>query len=144
MLFRSRLAPSSYGNAAWFINNSVWEQIWSLNEPVGTGGVPMFIPAGGLTDTPAGTLLGRPIIPIEQAEALGTKGDVILADWSRYLLFGKGGIRSASSIHVYFDTDEVAFRWTWRINGEPADQAPVTQYKGSTTISPFVVLDNRS
>ena len=73
-----------------------------------------------------------------------TKGDVILADWSRYLLVSKGGIRRAASIHVYFDTDEVAFRWTWRINGEPADLAPATQYKGSTTTSPFVLLDTRS
>jgi len=141
-----RLMPSSFGKAAWFINNSVWEQIWSLNEAIGTGGVPLFIPAGGLTDTPAGTLLGRPIIPIEQAEALGTKGDVILADWSQYYLLRKGsqGIQTASSIHVYFDTDEVAFRWTWRINGEPVHGTPITPYKGTTTVAPFVVLNDRS
>lgn len=140
----ARMAPRSLGSAAWYINQSVWPQIFGLGQAVGVGGQPMFIPAGRISDAPAGTLLGRPIRPIEQAAALGTVGDIVFADMSRYLLIRKGGVQSAMSIHVQFLTDETAFRWILRVNGRPMPLAAVTPFKGSDTISPFVALATRS
>ncbi len=141
----SRLFPSSISNAVWHINQSLWPQIFSFSHAVGTGGAPMFIPAGGLTDTPAGTLLGRPIIPIEQCQALGTKGDIYLCDWSHYYLATKGGIQSDSSIHLRFDYDETAIRWVLRLDGQPDAVLPVTPYLGGAgaTQSAFITLDGR-
>lgn len=138
------LPARSLGKAAWYINQEVWPQIFQFAHAVGTGGVPMFIPAGGLTDSPAGTLLGRPIRPIEQASALGTVGDIVLADLSRYLIIRKGGVRKASSIHVAFSTDEMAFRWILRVNGKPKPLAALTPYKGSQSTSPFVAIATRA
>lgn len=140
----SRFSPGSIRNARWFINQGVWAQLPMLAMVIGTGGVPVFQMPTGATDAPFGMLLGRPIEVIEQAAAIGDKGDVILADWQKYLLLRKGGIVQDSSIHVYFDTDETAFRWVLRINGRPILEAPVTPFKGSATTSPFVTLDARA
>lgn len=140
----SRMSPRSLGNAAWYINQEVWPQVFDLYHAVGTGGVPLFIPSGGISETPGGALLGRPIRVIEQAEALGTKGDISFLDLSRYLLIRKGGVQKAASIHVQFLTDETAFRWILRVNGRPMPLAALTPYKGSATTSPFITLDTRS
>ena len=129
----ARMPASSLGNAEWFINVEIWPQLFQLAHAVGTGGVPVFVPAGGLSGSPFGTLLGRPITPIEHAAALGTVGDINLVDMSQYVLIEKGGPQEATSIHVEFLTDQQVFRWVLRTNGQPYQSAPLTPYKGSAT-----------
>lgn len=138
-----RLSPRSVSKAQWFVNQGLYAQFPSMVMTIGTGGVPVFLPPGGLTQAPFGTMLGRPITVIEQASAPGDVGDIMLADWNEYLLLRKGTIEQASSIHVYFDTDETAFRWVLRINGRPMRQSALTPYKGSATTSPFITLAAR-
>lgn len=140
----SRMPAGSLGNAAWFINQETWPQLFALSQAVGVGGVPMFIPAGGMSQTPAGTLLGRPIVPIEQAAALGTVGDIAFCDFRQYLAIRKGGTQMASSIHVRFVYDESVFRFVLRFNGAPIPNSPLTPYKGTATLSPFIVLATRA
>lgn len=139
-----RMRPSSRTSAEWYINNEVYPQLWSLEQVIGVGGVPVFLPPGGASGSPYGTLMGRPIVDIEHASALGTVGDIAFADFNEYLLIQKGGIEEASSIHVYFDTDQQVFRWILRTNGRPVRTSSLTPYKGSLTTSPFVVLQTRS
>jgi HK97 family phage major capsid protein len=139
----ARLPARSLARAEWYINSALIPQLAQLQLAVGTGGVPLYIPAGGISQAPFGTLLGRPINFIEQASAPGDVGDAILADLSQYLLIKKGDIQRASSIHVYFDTDETAFRWVWRVNGQPLWTSAVTPYKGTPTVTPFVGLAAR-
>jgi len=135
----SRLPASSVKNAVWLINQEAYPQL-----PLMTiGNWPVFLPATGLQDAPLGTLLGRPIVMAEQCSAIGDVGDIILADLSRYLLIEKNGIQTATSIHVQFLTDETAFRFVLRANGQPIPNAAITPYKGSATISPFVTLAAR-
>jgi len=81
---------------------------------------------------------------IEQAETLGTVGDIILADLSEYMLIDKGGIKQAASIHVRFLYDEMTFRWTYRLDGQPIRNSALTPYKGSNTRSPFITLATRA
>ena len=141
----ARLWSGSARNAAWYINQDVWPQLFGLSLSVGTGGMPLFIPPGtGISSSPFGTLLGRPIEVIEHAATLGTVGDIILADLNEYLLIEKGGVARASSIHVQFTTDEMAFRWILRVNGEAIWQSALTPYKGSNTQSPFITLATRA
>jgi HK97 family phage major capsid protein len=140
----SRMPSGSLDNACWFINQETWPQIFQLALAIGTGGIPLFLPAGQFNNAPNGTLLGKPIVPIEQASALGTAGDISFCDFSQYLLIeAAGGIQAASSIHVLFLTDEMTFRWTLRTNGQPKQVAPITPYKGTATLSPFVTLGAR-
>jgi HK97 family phage major capsid protein len=140
----SRLWPRSLNTSVWFIHNDVWPQIFQFNHSVGTGGASMFIPAGTLSSAPAGTLLGRPIVPIEHCQTLGTKGDIYLADMSQYQMIDKGGVNSQSSIHVRFTTAENAFRWMLRTNGQLLWNAALTPLNGSNTLSPIVTLDARA
>jgi HK97 family phage major capsid protein len=140
----ARMWTKSIQNAVWFINQDAWPQIFQLSHSVGTGGVPMFIPGGGLNQSPNGTLLGRPIVPIEQCQTLGTEGDIIFADCSQYVTCTKGGIQSASSIHVQFTTDETTLRWVYRADGQPVETAPLTPANGSNTVSSFITLQTRS
>ena len=141
---RGRLGSQYRANMAWFINQEVEEQLQQMTLPVGTGGVPLYMPANGLSGLPFDTLYGRPVIPIEQCSALGTVGDIVLADMGMYMLLRKRGIEAASSIHVRFIYGENTFRWTMRVDGQPKLNSALTPFKGSTTTSPFVALATRS
>lgn len=133
----------SGSNYAWIINDEIIPQLAVMNVAVGTGGVPVFLPAGGAAQAPFSTLFGRPIIEIEQASAIGDAGDIMLADMSQYLVAEKGGVQFAMSIHVQFVNDELVLRWIIRIDGQPTWNAALTRYKGANTKSPFVVLAAR-
>jgi len=140
----SRMSATNVNNAVWLMNQDCWPQVFGLTLAVGTGGVPMFMEPGRLPDTPNGSLLGRPIVPIEQCATLGTVGDLIFADLDQYLVIEKGGVDRAMSIHVEFLTDQSVFRWTVRNNGQPIPRSAITPAKGSNTQSPFVALQTRS
>jgi HK97 family phage major capsid protein len=136
------LWAGSQRNAVWFINQTVYPQLFEMSLAVGTGGAPMFVQPGGAPETPYATLFGRPIIAIEQCQALGTAGDVILADMTQYYVVDKGGVNAASSIHLKFDYDQTAFRWTYRIDGRPIWKSGLASFKGSQTLSPFIMLNS--
>lgn len=138
------LLPAARFNAKWFINLDVERQLNRLEFPVGTGGVPAFLPPGGLSVAPYATLYGREVIPIEQCPVLGTAGDIILFDPSSYIIIEKGGINSASSIHVNFTNFETAFRFSERLNGQPRYAKAIAAAKGGTRRSEAVVLETRA
>lgn len=140
----SRMHARSRANAIWLINQDVEPALNSMDFPVGTGGVPVYLPPGGLAASPLATLLARPIVPTEFNATLGTVGDIVLADFSQYLLIDKGGVEAATSIHVQFLTDQTAFRWIYRVDGQPLWNAPLTPFKGTNTLSPFVALATRA
>lgn len=140
----SRMWAKSRPNAVWLINQDIEPQLYSLGITVGTGGSPVYLPPGGLSGSPYGTLFGRPVIPIEQAQTLGTVGDIALADFSQYILIDKGGIQAASSIHVKFIYDETVFRFVYRVDGQPWWPAALTPKNSTNTLSPFVVLATRA
>ena len=56
----------------------------------------------------------------------------------------KGGVQQASSMHVRFTTGEQTFRAFYRVDGQAVPRAALTPFKGSATLSPFVVLDTRA
>lgn len=131
-------------NMVWLINQDIEPQLDDLQMVIGTGGVPVYLPPGGISETPFARLKGRPVIPIEYCPTLGTVGDIALVDLSQYEIITQGSIAAASSMHVAFVTNEMAFRFTWRIDGESGWRAPLTPYQGTSTLSPFVVLATRA
>ena len=136
----NRLWPRSRANAVWYINQEVEPYLYTLK----IGDTPVYVPAGGLSEKPYGTLFGRPVVVLEQCSAAGDLGDIILLDPTQYLLIDKGGIKAASSIHVRFLYDENVFRFIYRVDGQPIWNKPLTPYKGSATVSPFVTLAKRN
>ena len=138
----SRMHRTGKTKAVWLVNAETWPQLFQLTMTFGTSSVPMFMPPGGLSQSPYGTIFGRPVIEIEQCEALGDAGDIIFADLSQYLLINKAP-NFSQSIHVKFLTDELCFRFTYRTNGQPIWKSAITPYKGSASISPFITLQAR-
>lgn len=149
----SRLYAPSRPNAVWLINQDVEPELLTLQKQgkLDTGastadwGEALYMPAGGLSGAPYGTLFGRPVIPTQACETLGDAGDIILADLGQYLAPVKGGgIRQSSSIHLWFDWDVTAFKFSFRMGGQPWLSAPISPRDGSTTLSPFVTLAARA
>jgi HK97 family phage major capsid protein len=127
----------------WLINQNIEPQLYTMGLAVGAGGIAVYMPAGGLSGASYGTLFGKPVIPCEQCASLGTVGDIILANFKEYQMIEKGGMQSASSIHVNFQTDQSAFRFVYRCDGLPKYRTYITPYKGTTSYqSPFVALSS--
>jgi HK97 family phage major capsid protein len=138
----ARMPASSKKNAVWLINVDCEPQLDELTLPAGTGGLqPRFV---NYNNDGILTIKGRPVVPVEYAETIGTVGDIALVDLSKYRLIRKGGVEQASSMHVYFTTGEQAFRAFYRVDGQAVPRAALTPFKGSNTLSPFVVLNTRS
>ena len=138
----ARLDSRSKPYATWYINTDVNPQLDELALAVGTGGLePRFVNYGsdGIM-----RIKGRPVVETEFNATIGTEGDILLANMREYLMWEKGGIQAASSIHVQFTTDETVFRFVYRVDGQPSIAAPLTPYKGTNTVGPFVTLAVRS
>ncbi len=137
----ARMPTSSLGRAVWHINPDVWPQIITMT----LSNQAIFMGPSGAPESPAGTLLGRPIIPLESCQTLGDKGDIYFVDWSAYVTLTKsGGITFATSIHLYFDAEETAFRASFRVDGQPWLNSSITPANGSANRSPFVTLAERA
>lgn len=130
MLARHIRGPKSF----WMVNHSVWSSL-----PLMTlGDQPIYQP--DFRDGTMGRLLGLPVFTSEDCEALGTAGDIYLVNPDGYCALQKvGGAKSSTSMHVKFDYDIMAFKWTMRFGGIPMYNAPYTPRKGDT-LSHFVNL----
>jgi len=139
----SRLHVSSRKNAVWLINQDVEQQLNQMTLGTAGAAVAIYQPPGGLSAAPYATLLGRPVQVIEQCQTLGTEGDIILADLKAYVSATRGAINSAVSMHVQFLTDEMTYKFTFRVAGQPWWNSALTPFKGSNTQSPFITLAGR-
>lgn len=138
----SRLLQYGSQGAYWLINSNTLPQLATMT----IGDHPIWTPPlSGLNAAPGGVLLGLPIRYSEHCETLGTAGDIqLIAPRGYYAIEKQGGIDFKSSIHLYFDYDVEAFRWTFRAGGQPFMSAAVSPGKGSATKSHFIVLDTRA
>ncbi|HCS40390.1 MAG TPA: phage major capsid protein [Anaerolineaceae bacterium] len=130
-------------NTNWFINQDVLPQLMVMtlgNQPIWTP------PNTGFVNAPGGLLLGRPVRFSESCETVGDKGDIRLANLKNgyYSITSAAGVKFASSMHLFFDYGLQAFRWTFRLNGQPFLSKPVSPKNGSNTRSHFVTLDARA
>ena len=104
--------------------------------------------AGGLTSlwqplaSSWGSVLGYPVDVWEAAPVLGTLGDVLLVDWSYYLV--KDGCQLAVDVTNSHGTNFVENRSVLKAfaatDGQPWLNAPITLADGVTQVSPFVAL----
>lgn len=139
----SRLMAKSRPKAIWIINQDCEPQLNQMSIAVGTGGIPVFMPAGGTSISPYSTLFGRPVVPVEHAQTVGTTGDIMLCDFSQYKAIDKGGLKADISMHVRYIYDEQVFRFVYRFDGEPMLGSAIEPYKGSNTLSHFIKLESR-
>lgn len=130
-------------NSVWLMIHDAAPQLDKMNLAVGTGGSAVFMPMGGLSNAPFDTLRGRPIIYSDHCQALGTPGDIILADLS-VMHYGEAtsGIQATTSIHLKFDYNQTAFKFIYYYDHQSWMKAKFAPRRGSTR-SPFVTLASR-
>lgn len=139
--------PSSLPRAVWLVNPNVLPQLRLMKF---TDNSPIYLPGANIAGAPFGTLYGVPLMPMMGGvKALGDEGDISLVDLSYVLtamkVSGGGlGVRSEVSTHVYFDTDEVAFKFVMRMAGQCLYKTPITNEAGDFSASAFVTLADRA
>lgn len=138
----ARMWDPGKSRAIWLMNTDCIPQLMTLSIAVGTGGGPVFM--SSVQAAPTFTIFARPVYFVEHAKTIGDAADVMFVDLSQYLFIDKGGIQSASSIHLRFDYNETAFRWTYRCDGQPLWTSALTPYQGTNTLSPFIKLGART
>jgi len=141
----SRMYAPSRPNAIWLINQDVEPELFNLAFTGTNSPWPAYLPPGGLSSSPFGTLMGKPVILTQACETLGDLGDIILCDLGEYLTAQKaGGIRAETSIHLWFDQDVTAFRFIMRLAGQPWLGSSIAVRDGSNNLSSFITLAERS
>ena len=138
----ARFKMINQASSIWVTGHDAFPQLATMAMGVGAGGVPVWMPAGGVSGLPYNTLMGLPALMTEKTQLLGTAGDIALIDWSQYYYADKG-LKVAQSIHLWFDYDVQAFRFVLRSDGQPAWATPLTPANNGPTLSPFVVLATR-
>lgn len=144
----ARMPMKNRKNAVWLINPDVEVQLGKMTMTIGTGGVPVYLPAGGLSVDGYSTLFGRPVIPTDCCKSLGSKGDVILTDLKDYMMIRKAGpnngVKFDVSMHVQFLYGENTYRIIFRCNGQPKNSTATTIKNSSNERGAFVTLQARS
>ena len=130
------LPADSWGNAVWVANQSVLPQLINLVDGAGNT---LFM-VGDITKKVPASLFGLPIVFTGKTPVLGSTGDLMLIDFSYYLIKEGSGPYIASSEHVYFTTNRTVVKCFTMIDGQPWVKTPLTLEDGSTTVSPYVVL----
>ena len=138
----ARMLPTSLGRAVWLANIETFPELASMTRAVGTGGSAVFISnvAGG----PPNSIYGRPVIFTEKCAALGTEGDIMFVDPAYYLIGDRQQVEATISEHIYFLSDESAFRFIERVDGQPWLSSALTPRRGTATLSPIVTLATRA
>jgi HK97 family phage major capsid protein len=132
----SRLLPESMGRAVWIANPTVLPELIDMADG---NGHRIWINGDASKGVP-GTLLGIPTLFSGRTPTLGTKGDLILADLSYYLIKDGYGPAIEASPHVKFTNNKTVIKAFWNVDGDGWLRSAVTLEDGSTTVSPFVVL----
>ena len=138
----ARFYMPGWNNSVWVTNPSAIPQLLSMSLAVGVGGTaiqPAMVP-----DKDGNYLLmTRPVIFTEHAPTLGDANDLMLCDFSQYVIGLTEEMRYDQSIHPGFLTDSVYSRIISRVDGSPLWDSTLTLASGQE-VSPFVGLKERA
>lgn len=87
-----------------------------------------------------GSLLGIPVFINPRSPVLGSAGDLVLVDLEYYLIKDGFGIAVEASNAPLFTSNKTVIKAYRTVDGQPWLTAPVQLEDGTTTVSPFVVL----
>ena len=134
----ARMYPDSlYGpNTVWIMSPAILAQLIQMS----TTPITWVVSSSGASTRIPAQILGMPFIVTEKVPTLGSAGDIGLYDLSYYLIGDRQDLRIDTSIHTRFTTDETAWRFVERVDGQPWVESAFTPYNGGDTLSPFVQL----
>lgn len=133
--------PGAYG-ATWLLSATAMDQILELYyNPSGSEVVP---PSGwfsaGDGDQVGASMIGVPLVVTDHQPALGTAGDVVLADLSYYVIADRLEMTvERSRLGRSFQANASDFRLKARLDGRYLIQSPTTT-EAAQSVSPIVVL----
>lgn len=136
----ARLHPASFRTAVWVANSSAIPQLLQVTLAVGTAGVhfPVLRESDGKF-----FIFTKEVIFTEKLPALGTKGDIILADFSQYAIGLRKEVSVDKSIHLGWLKDESNYRSILRADGQGRWAKAYTPKNGDS-LSWCVTLATRS
>jgi HK97 family phage major capsid protein len=122
-------------HTVWAIHPTVLAQLFQMSDAEGN-----IIFIDNARARPTMILFGLPVEVSEKLPALNTLGDVLLMDLRHYLVGDRQDIEIAFSEHVKFLTNQGAWRFVARCDGQPWMRSAITLSDASSTLSPFVGL----
>jgi HK97 family phage major capsid protein len=136
-----RSMPERYRSGAiWLMDSSV---AVALSQLAATNSNLLWQPQGSIANSPFGILKGKPVIETDLCSTIGTSGDILFINPDEYLLGVKSlGLTAATSIHMYFDSFQTAYRFSMRVDGKSAWTQQGEDLNGRK-VSPFVALATR-
>lgn len=144
MKMRNALISTSRRNAIWTMHPDVTAELPEMYLAGAHSDKFIYMPENGISVSGYDRLFGREIIESDYCSELGEKGDVLYWNPMAYLEIFKGGIETASSIHVAFDTAQQAFRAITYANGMCKYDSGLTINNSSTARSSYVTLAQRA
>ncbi len=133
----TRFLPGfSPDRSAWIIHPTVLEKLITMADLAGNS---LFMTQVG--DKPRMMLLGLPVLPTEKVPVVGTARDVSLINFEHYLIGDRRQVEIAFSEHIAFTTNQSAWRFTVRVDGQPWMRASQPLADGTTTVSPYLFLN---
>ncbi len=131
----------SDAKAVWVANSSTIPQLLELFASDGTTSTHISV----LREDGQGgfIMLTRPVVFTEKQPTLGDKGDIVLADFSQYVIGLRMEANIQRSMHLGFTKDTSHFRLILRVDGKGKWDEPVTPRNGPTQ-SWCVTLDARA
>lgn len=141
---RNALISTSRRNAIWTMHPDVMAELPEMYLAGAHTDKFIYMPEDGIYSVGYDRLFGREIIESDYCSALGTKGDVLYWNPFEYLEITKGGIETAASIHVAFDTAQMAFRAISYANGMCKYDQGITLVNSSVARASYVTLATRA
>jgi HK97 family phage major capsid protein len=89
-------------------------------------------------------ILGIEVLFTEKVPTLGDEGDIVLADFSQYVVGMRKEVTLDKSGHFGFDKDETYFRSILRADGMGRWSGPMKPRNGPNTLSWCVTLAARA
>lgn len=133
----SRHFVSDPSKTAWFYSYGAYTQIGPLARP-------NVAVSGNRGETPMTVLDGKPHYKSQHLPAIGTDGYVVLGDFSKYIMFEYDGLYIDFSEHIYKNVGKVAWFFGQWLDGKPIMPTSITLEDGATTVSPFVIIKNKT
>lgn len=131
----ARFMPGwSASRACWVMHPSVYSELLLMADATNL----VFLPDARAAAP--GQFFGLPVLTSEKLTALGLPRDVCLVNWEQYLIGDRRQVEVAYSEHTAFTTNQAAWRFVSRVDGQPWMRAPMTLSDGASTLSPFVYL----
>lgn len=141
---RNALISTSRSNAIWTMHPDVAAELPEMYLSGAHTDKFIYMPENGISVAGYDRLFGREIIESDYCSALGTQGDVLYWNPFEYLEIFKGGVETASSIHVAFDTAQMAFRAISYVNGMCKYDQGITLVNSQTQRASYVTLATRA